>query len=85
MGGSIKRKIVNPDLLEERAKCNFDRDEAFKVLYPEEKIAEFKLFHALVKKHPYIMSSCKYYDKTREEMVKEWWDRLKVIMGDEEF
>lgn len=52
MGGSIKRKIVNPDLLEERAKCNFDRDEAFKVLYPEEQIAEFKLFHALVKKHP---------------------------------
>ena len=24
LGGSIKRNIVNPDLLEERAKCNFD-------------------------------------------------------------
>ena len=33
MGGSIKRRIVNPDLLEERAKCNFDREEAKKVMY----------------------------------------------------
>jgi len=24
LGGSWKRKIVNPDLAEERAKCNFD-------------------------------------------------------------
>lgn len=24
LGGSVKRGIVNPDLLEERAKCNFD-------------------------------------------------------------
>jgi hypothetical protein len=23
LGGSIKRDIVNPDLVEERAKCNF--------------------------------------------------------------
>ena len=26
LGGSIKRKIVNPLLLEERKKCTFDRD-----------------------------------------------------------
>ena len=25
LGGSIKNKIVNPDLLAERAKCNFDK------------------------------------------------------------
>ena len=27
LGGSVKRGIVNPDLLEERAKCNFDQSE----------------------------------------------------------
>ena len=26
-GGSIKRQVVNPDLLEERNKCTFDTDE----------------------------------------------------------
>jgi hypothetical protein len=27
IGGSVKRKIVNPDLAEERAKCTFDKSE----------------------------------------------------------
>ena len=36
MGGSIKRQIVNPDLLEERAKCNFDQEEARKLIYPSD-------------------------------------------------
>jgi hypothetical protein len=26
-GGSIRRQVVNPDLQEERDKCNFDADE----------------------------------------------------------
>ena len=33
MGGSIKRGIVNPDILEERAKCNFDKEEGYRTLY----------------------------------------------------
>ena len=31
-GGSIKRQIVNPDLLEERAKCTFDPEEIKKLI-----------------------------------------------------
>ena len=34
LGGSIKRKIVNPELIKERARCTFDRIEAQKVLIP---------------------------------------------------
>ena len=52
MGGSIKRRIVNPDLLEERAKCNFDRDEAKKVMYQAEMLAEIQFYEDLVKKYP---------------------------------
>lgn len=52
MGGSIKRRIVNPALLEERQKCNFDQDEAKKVIYPPDQLAEFKVWEDLVKKHP---------------------------------
>ena len=84
MGGSIRRRIVNPALLEERQKCNFDRDEAKKVIYPPDLLAEFKMWEDLVKKHPEIKTSFKYYEKTREEKFKEWWERLRVIMGDEE-
>jgi len=35
MGGSIKRKIMNPDLLEERAKCDFDQIEAYRTMFDE--------------------------------------------------
>lgn len=27
LGGSVKRNIVNPDMIEEREKCNFDKTE----------------------------------------------------------
>jgi hypothetical protein len=33
IGGSIKRQIVNPDLLEERAKATFDPDDIKKMIY----------------------------------------------------
>jgi len=36
MGGSIKRKIVNPVLVRERERCTFDKAEAYKVLFPED-------------------------------------------------
>ena len=85
MGGSIKRKIVNPDLLEERAKSTFDKDEAYNVVFPEEQRQEFALVKALLKKHPECASSLDYYEKSRLDKFKEWWERFRVIMGDEEF
>ena len=35
VGGSVKRKIVNPDLAEERAKCTFDKTEVSKAIADE--------------------------------------------------
>lgn len=32
LGGSIKKDIVNPDIIEERLKCNFDKDELAKFI-----------------------------------------------------
>ena len=34
LGGSVEKKIVNPDLIEERAKCTFDKEEAYNIVYP---------------------------------------------------
>ena len=36
LGGSIKRKIVNPLLVSERAKCDFDMDEGKNTLYTKD-------------------------------------------------
>lgn len=57
MGGSIKRKIVNPALMEERAKCDFDKEEAFTVLFSADERAEFDTFHKLIKKYPEMAST----------------------------
>ena len=38
--GSIKNKVVASELLEERAKCNFDQKEMKSVMLPDEKANE---------------------------------------------
>ena len=84
LGGSIKRKIVNPMLVAERAKCNFDKEEAHNTLYSEEMTYEVEFFKKAVAKHPEIVSTVEYFEMSREEKFKLWWDRLKVIMSDPE-
>ena len=85
MGGSWKRKIVNPLLVKEREKCSFNTAEARKVVYDKTMLEEFEVYEKLVKKHPQIQSGFEYYELTREEKFKVWWDRLKVVMADDEF
>ena len=85
MGGSVKRKIVNPLLAKERNNINFDRDEAFKVLYSQQTRDEFDRIDKLIAKHPEIVSGVEFYEYTREEKMKVWWDRLKTVMSDPEF
>jgi hypothetical protein len=36
LGGSIKRNLINPDIAEERAKCNFDKKEFAEFIYTKE-------------------------------------------------
>ena len=85
LGGSMKLGIVNPALVEERAKCNFDRDEAYRVLFTDDIRYEIDQYYALIKKHPELASTPRFYEMTREEKMKEWWERLRIIMADEEF
>ena len=33
--GSIANKVVSSDLIEERAKCNFDQKEIYDMFYPD--------------------------------------------------
>ena len=57
MGGSIKRKIVNPALVEERAKCTFDKKEAYEMYFSAEDRAEFDLADRLLKKYPQMAAT----------------------------
>ena len=84
LGGSIKRKIVNPDLAEERAKCNFDKEQAFLLFYDEETRFEFDFVFRLIKKYPHAATNPKFYEMSRREKMVEWWDRLKLVMQDPE-
>lgn len=85
LGGSIKRRIVNPLLVAERAKCDFDMDEGKNVLYTKDMQEEFDVATRLVKKYPQLATQPGFYEMTRMEKFEEWWDRLKVIMSDPEF
>ena len=43
LGGSIKRNIVNPDLISERAKCNFDKKEFAEFVLSKEVLNEMNV------------------------------------------
>lgn len=76
VAGSIKEKRVNPDLLEERQKCVFDKDE-FLVSTLDPKILELsKSYNDDLAKHPELRSDPSFFDMDREQQMKTWWERL---------
>lgn len=77
IGGSIKRKIFNPDLLEERAKCTFDQNELKSLIHIPESIAMVEKLVNNSIKHPEINFDYKYFDMTREEQMKWHWEDLQ--------
>ena len=52
LGGSAKRGIVNPDLEEERKKCDFDQEEMRNYLFGSELVAMIESVHDWVEKNP---------------------------------
>lgn len=85
LGGSVKRGIVNPDLAEERAKCDFDQRELTAFLYGQKVVDFVKKVDDLQTKYPEIQSSVDHYEKTREEKFREWWRRYGVILQSKEY
>ena len=85
LGGSIKRRIVNPDLVEEREKCDFDRNEAYTTLFSEQSREAFDLVATMVRKHPEVMvPGLDLYEMSRVDKFKAWWERLRVVREDPE-
>lgn len=68
MAGSIKNKIVASDLLEERSKCAFDKEE-LEVLVkggPANK-KEFDLYGSIFDRHPELANNHKFFEMTVDE------------------
>ena len=68
-GGSIQRRIVAPELLEERAKCNFDAKELSNLLdgTPEARAMKERIISDQ-EKHPELRNTHKFYELTPREM-----------------
>ena len=75
-GGSIKRQVVNPDLLEERAKSIFDPEDMNKILFVPE-INKYKQVVDDMRKYPELIPSHKYFELNREEQMEFDWRTIK--------
>lgn len=83
LGGSVKRRIVNPDLLEERAKCNFNQRELCLFLFGQSLVDYIEGVSDFLNENPQICSSVDYYEKSREEQLREWWERIDFVLRHE--
>ena len=81
--GSIREKKVNPDLQEERAKCNFDRAELTQVIYGNN-VDLHKDFIAFFEKRPHLQTDFSFYEMTREEMLERGMKVLKEVASSKE-
>ena len=80
MGGSIKRKIVNPALVEERAKCNIDQRELFVHFAGSEEQADLLLNEQKkILADPALQNGFEFYDMTREEQMYSWMKKLNHL------
>ena len=78
--GSVKRAIVSPDLLEERAKCGFDQAEFRLFVHGGE--APMRIWSRMMKTYgedPELRNTLEFNDLTPTEMHENLWKRMKVM------
>lgn len=81
LGGSIKRDIVNPDLLEERAKCNFDQTELANFVLGTDITEEMRVLREEIKKDENMRVGLNFYEFTREEQMTTLWRITTAIFN----
>ena len=79
LGGSMKRGIVNPDLVEERAKCTFDQNELERFTISSYIQDGLKELGQLREKYPELKGDFSEFEMTREEMIEDYWKKNKKI------
>ena len=80
MAGSLKNKIVASDLLEERSKCAFDKQELELLVKGGPALKkDFDYFESLFVKHPEMAKNHKFYEMTTDEKQRDLWRRLNFM------
>ena len=79
--GSIKNKIVATELLEERAKRNFDQKELKLITFnmPDEIDAKWNRVVSDMETDPELALTHEYYEMTREEIQLMWMKKLNHL------
>ena len=73
LGGSVRLDIVNPDLLEERAKLAFDKREMFEFTVGRETAEEMDEINHEIQKDPNLQTDLSFLEMTREQQHYTWW------------
>ena len=73
LGGSVKRNIVNPDLIEERQKLNFDKRELLEFIISKEAADDIDELNHYIKMDPNLNTDIYYSAKSREEQHAAFW------------
>ena len=80
LGGSIKRNIVNPDLLEERAKLAFNQEELQRFISGDFSYDKRKELEAFFDQHQDVMyGTIDEFEMTRDELLEHYWKKIKLI------
>ena len=75
----MKRGIVNPDLLEERAKLAFDQVELEKFTVGELLTEKTQEVIEAMAKYPKLNGEAAEYEMTREEVIENFWKKIKIV------
>jgi len=67
IGGSIKNKIVNPDLLDERKNLDFDQTELMNFIHGEGLLKYYEPINEDRDKYPEMMNHHSWYEMSPEE------------------
>ena len=79
LGGSMKRGIVNPDLVKGRENLAFDRVELHKFTMGEFQYDKNVELDEFMEKNPELLGSAEEYEMTREELIEHYWKKVKII------
>lgn len=67
LGGSVKRNIVNPDMQEERDKCNFNKTELAEFIISKQTIDEMTVLKEEIEKDSRLQTGLDFLEMSREE------------------
>ena len=76
----MRRKVVNPDLQQERDNAKFDVEELTDFLVLPGLRSYYQRLVENVKKHPELKATPEFFEMTREEQMRWYWEHLKKQM-----